>query len=183
MIFKGSVRNTLDRLSYVKSGAFGALRGGSGQWPKILRRSLYFWETEKRILQSLEGAFVWPNFLHSLVQEFRLQVTITTFLQCVRKVAVHSGYSPYIWLSVPKLPLQCAVVSLYSVVIQRLECNTGTVCDCLIQFLLTVVLSIEERVFLAVYVFREGNRYTNLVQQEFAETLQETTCTLSQCYS
>jgi hypothetical protein len=34
----------------------------------------------------------------------------------VRKVAVHLGYGTYIWLSVPQLPLQCAVVSLYSVV-------------------------------------------------------------------
>jgi hypothetical protein len=42
--------------------------------------------------------------------------------------------------------LKCAVVSLYSVVKQRLKCNTGKVCNCLIQFLLTVVLSIEERV-------------------------------------
>jgi hypothetical protein len=142
MIFKGSVRNILDRLPYV-------LRGGSRQWPKILRLSLYFWETEKRILQSLEGAFVWPNFLHSLVQEFRLQVTVTNFLQCVRKVAVHLGYGTCIWLSVPKLPLQCAIVSPYSVVKQRLKCNTGKVCNCLIQFLLTVVLSIEERIFLA----------------------------------
>jgi hypothetical protein len=33
--------------------------------------------------------------------------------------------------------------------------------DCLIQFLLTVVLSIEERVFLVEYAFQEGNRYTN----------------------
>jgi hypothetical protein len=30
-------------------------------------------------------------------------------LQCVRKVAVHLGYGTYIWLSVSKLPLQCAV--------------------------------------------------------------------------
>jgi hypothetical protein len=66
---------------------------------------------------------------------------------------VHLGYGAWIWLSVSKLPLQCAVVSLYSVVKQRLKCNTGKVCNCLIQFLLTVVLSIEGRVFLAEYVF------------------------------
>jgi hypothetical protein len=35
---------------------------------------------------------------------------------CVRKVAVHLGYSTQIWLSVSKLPLKCAVVSLNSVV-------------------------------------------------------------------
>jgi hypothetical protein len=32
-----------------------------------------------------------------------------------------------------------------------------------------MVLSIEERVFLVEYVFREGNRYTDLVQEQFAE--------------
>jgi hypothetical protein len=45
----------------------------------------------------------------------------------VRKVAVHLGYGTYICLTVSKLPLQCAVVSLYSVVKQRLKCNTGKV--------------------------------------------------------
>jgi hypothetical protein len=78
------------------------------------------------------------------------------FVQCIRKVAVHLGYSTY----VSKLLLKCAVVSLYSVVKQRLRCNIGKVCNCLIQFLLTVVLSIEKRVFLVEYVFPEGNRYT-----------------------
>jgi hypothetical protein len=48
------------------------------------------------------------------------------------------------------------------------------VCNCLITFLLTVVLSIEERVFLVEYVFREGSRYTDLVQQQFAEKFRET---------
>jgi hypothetical protein len=57
-------------------------------------------------------------------------------IQCFRKVALHLGYGTYIWLSVSKLPLQCAVVSLYSVVKQRLKCNTGKLCNCLIQFLL-----------------------------------------------
>jgi hypothetical protein len=65
--------------------------------------------------------------------------------------------------------LKYAVVSLYSVVKQQLKCNTGKVCNCLIQLLLTVVLSIEERVFFVEYVFREGNRYTDLVQEQFAE--------------
>jgi hypothetical protein len=32
-----------------------------------------------------------------------------------------------------------------------------------------MVLSIEERVFLFEYIFQEGNRYTNLVQEQFAE--------------
>jgi hypothetical protein len=32
-----------------------------------------------------------------------------------------------------------------------------------------MVLSTEESVFLVDYVFREGNRYTNLVQEQFAE--------------
>jgi hypothetical protein len=67
-------------------------------------------------------------------------------IECVRKVAVHIGYGTYIWLSVSNLPLQCVDVSLYSVVNQRLKCNTGKVCNFLIQFLLTVILSIEGRV-------------------------------------
>jgi hypothetical protein len=68
----------------------------------------------------------------------------------------------------------CAVVSLYSVVKQRLKRNAGKVCNCLIQFLLTMVISIEERVFLVEHVFREGNRYTDLVQEQFAEKFPET---------
>jgi hypothetical protein len=37
-----------------------------------------------------------------------------------------------------------------------------------------MVLSIEERVFLVEYAFREGNRYTDLVQEQFAEKFPET---------
>jgi hypothetical protein len=37
-----------------------------------------------------------------------------------------------------------------------------------------MVLSIEQRVFLVEYVFREGNRYTDLVQEQFAEKFPET---------
>jgi HEPN domain-containing protein len=37
-----------------------------------------------------------------------------------------------------------------------------------------VVLSVEEHVFLVEYVFREGNRYTDLVQEQFAEKFPET---------
>jgi hypothetical protein len=37
-----------------------------------------------------------------------------------------------------------------------------------------MVLSIEERVFLVEYVFRESNRYTDLVQEQFAEKIPET---------
>jgi hypothetical protein len=84
------------------------------------------------------------------------------------KVAVHLGYGTYIWLSVSKLPLKCAVVSLYSFVKQRLKCNTGKVCNCLIKFLLIMVLSFEERVFLVEYVFREGNRHNDLVQERLS---------------
>jgi hypothetical protein len=80
----------------------------------------------------------------------------------------------YFWLSVPTLPLKCAVVSLYSVVKQRLKRNTGKSCNCLIRFVLTVVLSIEERVFLVEYIFQEGNRYTDLVPEQFVEKLPET---------
>jgi hypothetical protein len=37
-----------------------------------------------------------------------------------------------------------------------------------------MVLSIEERDFLVEYVFREGNGYTDLVQEQFAEKFLET---------
>jgi hypothetical protein len=66
---------------------------------------------------------------------------------CIRKVTVHLGYSTYILLSVLKLPLKCAVVSLHSVVKQRLKCNTGKVFNCLIQFLLTMIPSIASITF------------------------------------
>jgi hypothetical protein len=36
-----------------------------------------------------------------------------------------------------------------------------------------MVLSIEKRVFLVEYVVREGNRYTDLVQEQFAEKFPE----------
>jgi hypothetical protein len=65
-------------------------------------------------------------------------------------------------------------ISLYSAVKQRLKWNTGKVFNCLNQFLLTVVLSIAECVFLVEYVFRESNRYTDVVQEQFAEKFPET---------
>jgi len=68
-------------------------------------------------------------------------------------------------------------ISLYSVFKQRLKCDTGEVFNCLNHFLLTVVLSIEEHVFLVEYVFREGNRYTDLVQEQFAEKFPQTPVT------
>jgi hypothetical protein len=40
-----------------------------------------------------------------------------------------------------------------------------------------MVLSTEERVFLVEYVFREGNRYTDLVQEQFAEKSPQTPVT------
>jgi hypothetical protein len=64
---------------------------------------------------------------------------------------VRLGYSTYIWLSVSKLLLRCAVVSLYSVVKQQLNCNTGKACNCLIQFLLTMVLSADFQHLLQVH--------------------------------
>jgi hypothetical protein len=60
--------------------------------------------------------------------------------------------------------LKYAVVSLYSVVKQQLKCNTSKVCNCLV---FTHYGSfIEEGVFLVEYVFQEGNRYTDLVQEQ-----------------
>jgi hypothetical protein len=57
------------------------------------------------------------------------------------------GYGTYIWLSVPKLPLQCAAVSLYLAVKQRLKCNTGKVCNCLIQFYSVCFVDITSNIF------------------------------------
>jgi hypothetical protein len=74
--------------------------------------------------------------------------------------------------------LLCAI-ALCSAVKQRLKCNTGKVFNCLNQCLLAMVLSIEERVFHVEYFFREGNRYTDLVQEHFAEKFPETPCTSS----
>jgi hypothetical protein len=37
-----------------------------------------------------------------------------------------------------------------------------------------VVLSIKERVFVVEYVFREDNRYSDLVQQQYAEQFPQT---------
>jgi hypothetical protein len=37
-----------------------------------------------------------------------------------------------------------------------------------------MLLSIEERVFLVEYLFRGGNRYSGLVQEQFAEKFPET---------
>jgi hypothetical protein len=65
-------------------------------------------------------------------------------------------------------------ISLYSAVKQRLKSGTGKVFNCLNQFLLTLFLSVEEHVFLLKYVFREGNRYTDLVQEQFSEKFPET---------
>jgi hypothetical protein len=59
-----------------------------------------------------------------------------------------------IWFSVSKLPLKCAVV--------RLKYNTGKVCNRLIQFLLIVVLSIEERVFISAQGLSERTVRVNL---------------------
>jgi hypothetical protein len=72
------------------------------------------------------------------------------------------------------LPLKCAVVSLYPVFKQQLKYNTDQVCNYSIQLLLIMFLSIEERVVLVEYVFREGNRYTDLVQEQYAEKFPET---------
>jgi hypothetical protein len=65
-------------------------------------------------------------------------------------------------------------ISLYSAVQQWLMCNTSGVFNYLIQSILAVVLSIEERVFLVEHVFREDNRYTDLVQEQFAEIFTQT---------
>jgi hypothetical protein len=44
-------------------------------------------------------------------------------------------------------------------------CNEAKLCNCLIISLLTMILSIKERIFLVGYNFREDNTYNDLVQQ------------------
>jgi hypothetical protein len=41
--------------------------------------------------------------------------------------------------------VEVAVVTLYSFVKHRLKCNTGKACNCLIQFLLTTILSMDKK--------------------------------------
>jgi hypothetical protein len=55
---------------------------------------------------------------------------------------VHLDYGTYTWLSVSKLPLKCAVVSLYSVKLW-LKCNTGKVNSGLFQFLSLLFMKTE----------------------------------------
>jgi hypothetical protein len=52
--------------------------------------------------------------------------------------------------------------------------NSGVRVNCLIRFLLTTALATWERVFLVAYVFTEGNRYTDVVQEQFIEKFPET---------
>ena len=52
--------------------------------------------------------------------------------------------------------------------------NNGKVFNCLIQCLLTIVLSIEECVFLVEYVFREGIWYADLKLEQYAGKFPET---------
>jgi transposase len=42
------------------------------------------------------------------------------------------------------------------------------------KLLLTVVLSIEERIFFIENVFKEGNKYTDLVQEKISEKFPQT---------
>jgi hypothetical protein len=70
--------------------------------------------------------------------------------------------------------LLCDIALYPAIVKQRLKCNTGKVFNCLNQFLLSMVPSILERLFLVEYVFRDVNRYNDLVQEQFAEKFPET---------
>jgi hypothetical protein len=104
----------------------------------------------------------------------KLQRDTGRFISVASTVLSESRCALRLWLSVSKLPLKCAAVLLYSVVKQLLKCNTGKVCNCLIQLLLTIILSIKQHVFLVEYVIREGNRYTDIVQEQFPEKFPET---------
>jgi hypothetical protein len=76
------------------------------------------------------------EFIYIIFQKYLLfSEEFSDIIQWIRKVALRLDYGTWIWLSVSKLPLKCAVVSLYSAVKKLLKCNTGKMC-CLIQFLL-----------------------------------------------
>jgi hypothetical protein len=119
---------------------------------KFLNIKSVFWFS----VQPLSETFV---ILKIIKPDSIINVQTSSYnVQCVRKVTVHLDYGTYISLSVSKLPLKCAVVSLYSDFKQRLKCNTGKVGNCLIQFLLTMV---------------RGHHYQNLlyVHSDFPNTL------------
>ena len=67
--------------------------------------------------------------------------------------------------------MYCCCVTFHCIqLLNRLKFNTSKVFNCLNRFVLTAVLSIEERVFL-VYLLpsQKTVRYTDLVQEQFAE--------------
>jgi hypothetical protein len=93
---------------------------------------------------------------------------------------VHLGYRTYIWFSVSKLTLKCAVVSLYLVVKQRLKCNTGKVSNCLIQFLLTMVRGYHIQNVLELHSdFPNAIYISHFLQQRIK--LHYTVCSESRC--
>jgi hypothetical protein len=82
----------------------------------------------------------------SLGQQMACILIVTVYMYTVRSESNSSVRLRNVGLVVSlEVALKCAVVSLYSVVKQRLKCNNGKVCNCLIQFLLTMVLSVEAR--------------------------------------
>jgi hypothetical protein len=107
--------------------------------PRIFTTLLHFWKNPVRLFYGQNHIKFKVTPVYSLlldmdkiylpavikllkrVNRFYIYIYITFcftlfIIPCVRKVAVHLCYGTYIWLSVPQLPLQCAVVSLYSVV-------------------------------------------------------------------
>jgi hypothetical protein len=77
-----------------------------------------------------------------------------------------------------RLGSRCALRLRYVDLVASIEVAVE-VCNCLIQFLLTMVLSTEERVFLVEYLLREGN---TSAQRLFERTVQRHTHTHCRIY-
>jgi hypothetical protein len=68
----------------------------------------------------------------------RLPVDVST-LRSESRCALRLGYVDFVVSIEVAAEVCCYVISLDSVVKQRLKCYTGKVCNCLIQFLLAMV--------------------------------------------
>jgi hypothetical protein len=79
-----------------------------------------------------------------MVKQTRLNVTFISTGRSESRFALRQRYVDLlVSIGVAAKVRSCFT---YSVVKRRLKCNTGKACNCLIQFLLTVVLAIEERI-------------------------------------
>jgi hypothetical protein len=90
--------------------------------------------------------FFHPHSLHLAI--YFLVDLLVLLIPNSYPVCSESRYSLKLWYVdlVVCIEVAVEVCCCFTVVKQWLKCNTGKVCNCLIQFLLTMVVSIEERV-------------------------------------